>query len=313
MKHVSAFGICIAAAMMVVVGCGGNELTPSSQIVKLRVLSVVTDPPLAHCGDTVDVAALAVNEDGSVAQSATYLWALTTQSINPNDPQPEEVAPLTFSIGREATLAIPEELSFDCNAGGTLYAFLFVIREEIDLTSMGGDSSIDMFASLLTSNQTAVGIRTIPVVPPDSKEVNTNPRIETVTLTFPDDTQAIPLLQHYPDSTLANAAIAISPEFEGTTVSFALVAADDEQASGDFVANWFSTSDFPPRNKLIIDWDVPLWQDPATYKRPDNMPEGLPGELKDPKLYPVYTVVRDNAGGQQWKGFFVRICPPEGC
>ena len=313
MKHVSAFGICVAMVVVVMTGCGGNELTPSSQIIKLRVLSVVTQPPLAHCGDTVDVSALAVNEDGSVAQSATYLWALTSQSINPNDPQPEEVAPLTFSMGREASLTIPRELSFDCNTGGTLYAFLIVTREEIDLTTMGGDSSVDMFAGLLTSDQTAVAIRTIPVVPPDSEEINTNPRIDTVTLTFPDGTQAIPLLQRFPDNTIENGAVAIPSEFEGATVTFAVVASDDEQAPVDFVANWFSTSDFPPRNKLVIDWDVPSWRDPTTYQRPDAMPAGLPGELKDPNLYPVYTVVRDNAGGQQWKGFFVRVCPQQGC
>jgi len=313
MKQLYTYKILMASLAVLVMGCGGIELTPSSEIVKLRVLSVVTEPPLAHCGDLIDVSALAVNEDGSVANSATYLWALSPISINPNKPEPEAVAPLAFSIGREATLGIPDDPGFDCNTGGTLYAFLIVTREEIDFASMGDDSAIDMFSNLLTSDQTAVGIRTIPVVPPDSEEVNTNPHIDTVTLPFPDNTTAIPLLQQYPDPKVSDAVVDLSPEYSGEKMEFILVGSDAEQPQSELIANWFSISDFPARNQLIIEWDVPSWRDPDTYTRPSSMPADLPEELKDPNLYPVYTVVRDNAGGQQWKGFFVRVCPTEGC
>jgi len=303
----------IPVALLLLFSACGEQLPGASRILSFRPLAAATEPAEVHCGQSFDISALAVNEDGGVARSADYVWVLSDTTIDFRDPDQSALDPSAFALGSVTRMTLPPEVPIDCDQGGRMYLFGLVARD-LDLDALmdpatGGQALKD----LLFSDTSRLMVKTLTLLPRDEADINENPVIEQVEATLPDNTVVTPLLATFPDPAVEGSVITVQdPGKKGSrTIHLKVSATDDRTGLYDLTTNWYATREFVVINPMVVtNWTFPHWQDPATATLPEEMPPDLEDALGDPNLHPVYVVARDGDEGMDWKGFFIRVTPP---
>lgn len=329
-KAIFTFAAAMLAASCLC-GCGAT-FDPSSKINRFRVLSVEIDKPYADFGAEINLSALAVNEDGSVAKSAKYVWIISDSTVSLRDPELAGEAFVNFffsadfsSTAKTTLPTIDKVKNADPSAGGQLYLIALVTREEIELDkiiNMSEAQAQAYFMSLLESGSTRVALRTVYLLPPKPpKPVAIPPTPEIVKLEAYYKNEKLGEIVPVKAPSLGDSASVFEVEVApkdgecpvedkncvkpGDDIEFRLTItpADIDETWLDIA--WYCTKELPFRRKVKNEWAAPEITDKA--EKPDDMPVGLPEEIKEPNVYPLYIITRYHAQTQDYGGVFIRV------
>ncbi len=312
-------------------GCGAT-FDPSSKINRFRILSVEIDKSYAEFGSEINLSALAVNEDGSVAKSAKYVWIISDSSVSLRDPElaGEAFVNFFFSAGfapsAKTTLpTIDKVKNADPAAGGQLYLIALVTREEIELDKIINMSETEAqayFMSLLESGSTRVALRTVyllPPKPPKPVAIPPTPKIVKLEAYYKNEKlgEIVPVKSPSLEDAAAIFEVEVAPKGgvcpegdrkcvkPGEDIEFRLEITPAEIDETWLDIAWYCTKELPFRRKVKNEWAAPEITDKA--QKPDDMPVGLPEEIKEPNVYPLYIITRYRAQTQDYGGLFIRV------
>jgi hypothetical protein len=331
------------------------EDATQSILKKTEILSIVLDPPEALPGDTV-VASYLVADEFGVVQPEFQLWLLSSstgglnasnaiddgalvdgdsnenQTVEAFDPNAVGFLPShTFTVSEEA------EYDFDVNQQASQLITAVTAYVALDPTDFNGSDAQKNILDLIEAGDASMALRTLVVTL--NEERNQNPVIEEVTARIGENgtETSVTLIRHSaPDVAKARALAATNPYTyaicQSTAKSippvetctegrlFFKVTASDDGPQDDLRYQWISIGgDFQSRRDQDQRWVIPCYQ-----ALPENPPQEIDKEdpagfdpRRDPNLYPVFLIVRDNGGedqlGQVWAEFYVRISLDEDC
>lgn len=316
---------------------------------KPEILSVVLDPPEVAPGGSVRASFLAIDEYGPL-ELPMQLWMLidSIDTLRPASGDAEEgPLPDGAQLDPESMGFFPvfdfrarpqEHYRFDKNQQAAQLVTLVAAFTPLDIDALMGDESGAALGELLENRDIALALRTLVVSTSDTP--NRNPEIGIITARVGETGSPQPLVLVRSDSeTIARDRLnaALNPYVYSVCVSkatrippvetcpkeklyFNISDIQDDGPDSALRVQWVSIAgDFEGRRDRDQRWNIPCYQDLPVIPAEDIDPAS-PETFKprrDPNLYPVFLIVRDNGEegqlGQSWAEFYVRLVMDEDC
>lgn len=306
-------------------------------LMKPELISIVAEPPMATPESQVALAFLLADQHGPLPGQLN-LWLPISSGVNgalPSNIDQDALLQDAADLGLSETDLISPVIHLTLKSGrdyvfspqGLSAQTMTLLAATSDLgyppEQIAGDPTL--LLKEVEAQRVKVGLRTVQVSL--YPEGNANPRVEAIEATLADTTKKA---LTFSTSQLATendggAAFGLSRQANadaplevkgGTKVSFAVTATDDGP-SANLRYQWISNGgDFGGYRLKKEPWRAPKYKDPATFTTEEKDLRGQTAVdwRKDPNLYAVWLILRDNGTtldslGQSFAEFFVRIVP----